>query len=96
MAKKKKTRKQKVLSEKRHLHISPSGDATPTDNSEATKQPQSSMFVYRMQNTTITLAKTPGKTTSMDYTHIAHDLRKTTLLTIAIVAVQLALYWFIK
>lgn len=97
MAKQKKTRKQKVLSDLRHKAITQKRDISPSQEAPQEEQnPRSTMFTYSLQSAKISpilAAKSPPTT---EYHYIARDLKKTAILTTAIVVSQLALFWFLN
>lgn len=84
MAKERKSKRQKLLSDKRHSQKSPS---------------QSSEQIYSLSDTRrLSTAKQTKKsvTTSIstsEYGYLTHDLRKFAIITGSILAVELGIYW---
>jgi hypothetical protein len=97
MAKQKKTRKQKALSDLRHK-APHSKRETPPSSELITEEEgsKSNIFTYTLQSTTASTTSAFRTTNSAEYSYIIHDLKKTALLTFAIVALQLMLYFFMN
>ena len=96
MAKKKKTRKQKVLSDLRHLHITPkSGDSSEENVPDVVEKDASDTIFRYSVHTAPAVAASPQKATGTktEYHYITQDLRKTAFLTTAILASQIILYF---
>lgn len=83
MAKQRKTRKEKMLHDKRLV--------TPQEVSSS--QPESRIFTY---NTTANTTSSTPTAAPVEYAYLTHDLLKTTLLTISIIVVEILLASVIK
>jgi len=89
MAKKRKTRSQKLTSDTRHQNTSPS---FPSSQSISLQD-----LGIQTQKISPSLPVQPS-TLSMnsEYTYVRHDLQKTTLITGAIILVELVLFFVVK
>jgi hypothetical protein len=98
MAKKKKTRKQKILSDLRHQQPLSHSEQSVIDQADtATQTPRSTLFQYTANTPTTSVTKTPLRSTAItDYHYLGHDLRKTAILTGAIVIAQVVLFLLIN
>jgi hypothetical protein len=98
MAKKKKTRKQKVLSDLRHHHLAPkSGNPVDESSPAAEEKPRSTVFTFTPDP--VKSPAVPARTnipTGTDYHYILHDLKKTTILTVSIIVGQIALFLLVN
>lgn len=97
MAKKKKTRKQKALSDLRHNATRPKREISSSSTlPETDESPRDNIFTYALQTSHV---KTPVATKVISPTenhYITHDLKKTALLTLAIMTSQLILYFLLN
>ena len=99
MAKKQKTRKQKILAENRKekLLFKERGTQTSPESHTSNEQPSSpSQYVFKMKDTRkISKPKSPISS-AHDYTHLKKDLVKTGILTTSIVVAQFVLYFILQ
>jgi len=89
MAKKRKTRSQKLASEFRHQNLPPSISPTQQISLEDIGiKPKKSLTVSPSQPSTHSIEK--------EYSYVHHDLKKTSLITSAIILVELVLFFVVK
>lgn len=100
MAKKKKTRKQKILAETKMINaLSGKEAASPSDNSLTPSDlPRTSEYVFKM-NQAGKLVNSQHQTkisSGHDYSHLKKDLVKTGILTTSIVIAQAVLFFILR
>lgn len=99
MAKKKKTRKQKMLAEnKKEKVLSTTKEALLTPESSASHNDESfsNQYVFKMKGTVKNTQPRTSISAIHDYTHLKYDLTKTSILTTSIVVAQLVLYFILQ
>ncbi|MBI4084437.1 MAG: hypothetical protein HY431_00885 [Candidatus Levybacteria bacterium] len=97
MSRKRKTRRQKMLSDLRH-HVSLSSDPTPSQETEVEAPvAASSRFQYTFSAAKTRSAKPQAQTVALQtYDYVSKDLFKTALVTGSIVIVELVLAYGLK
>lgn len=97
MAKKKKTRKQKILADTKRKQIISSEKEVASSSHEISPNelPQTSKYIFRIKEAG-KLKPVRAIATTHDYTHLTHDLKKTAILTSSIVIAQLVLYFILN
>ncbi len=83
---KKKTREQKILADTRHFsyHL----DTNPAKSSPSSDQKESSTSTYKLN-----LSPSRPNVVTSSYAYVSQDLRKTALITGAILITQLVIYF---
>jgi hypothetical protein len=87
MAKKKKTRQQKIIADLRRHSLESLSQKVPIIKADA---PQ-----VAVKETTLKteIVKTENKDNNVSYSYLIHDLKKTAFLTTSIIALQIVLYF---
>lgn len=102
MAKKRRTRKDKVRADLRHHHLAKSRDseaiAIPQEKEEPLEKTEkrNSIFQFTAAPAKAKKEERAINPLSTDYAFLRHDLRKTGILTLSIILAQVGLYFLIR
>jgi len=91
MAKKRKTKSQKLASDTRHQNPSPSQSFSPTPELSL-----NDIGIIPKKITPTKVAQPQIRSIEKEYGYVTHDLRKTSLITGAIILIELVLFFVVK